>query len=142
MRYLLIKDTYCVPRHVGEEESRKTTLGHAKAKRKEGMNVNTKFLTVKRGEIFLVNFNKSCGSVQSGIRPALVVQNDIGNHYSSTVIVAAVTSRIDKKENQPTHYRMAPIHYGKNPSMVLAEQILTVDKSCLYKYIGRVKKMK
>ena len=83
---------------------------------------------VKRGEIYYADLSPVVGSEQGGIRPVLVVQNDIGNKYSPTVIAAAITSQLDKAR-LPTHITLPAEQYGlpKN-SVVLLEQIRTLDK--------------
>lgn len=88
---------------------------------------------VKRGEIYYANLDPVVGSEQAGERPVLVIQNDIGNQYSQTVIIAAITSR--PKNMQPTH---VPLKTNKLPrnSTVLLEQIRTIDKQRLTNFIG------
>ncbi len=94
-------------------------------------------LTVKRGEMYLADLNETIGSEQSGVRPVLVIQNDVGNHYSPTVVVAAISGQ-PKKTSQPTHYLLPPGNGLEMPSMVLLEQIRTIDKTRLKEYIGRI----
>ena len=78
------------------------------------------------------------GSEQGGIRPVLVIQNDIGNKYSPTVIAAAITSQINKAK-MPTHIELAAKDYGLNKdSVILLEQIRTIDKRRLREKIGRI----
>lgn len=91
-----------------------------------------------RGDIYFCDFVEQGGSVQSGLRPALVIQNNMGNKYSSTLIVSPITS-IVKKKNQPTHVYLDK-HFGLNEeSMVMLEQINTVDKQVHIKeYVGSV----
>ena len=93
----------------------------------------------KRGDICWVNFGNGNGSEQGGIRPAIIVQNDIGNKFSPTVIVCPISSEIKKKE-LPTHVYLDDYKlYGlKKPSQVITEQIRTRDKSELGDYIGSV----
>lgn len=92
-------------------------------------------IPVRRGDIYYINFGELPGSSQHGIRPGMIVQNNIGNHHAPTVIVAAITSSV-KKLNQPTHVFIdAQFGLGR-PSMLMAEQLFTVDKSCLLRYIG------
>ena len=82
-------------------------------------------MEVKRGDIFLADLNPVKGSEQGGIRPVLVIQNDIGNKFSPVTIVIALTSKITKKM-LPTHIELSPEQTGLNkPSIVLAEQITT-----------------
>ena len=92
---------------------------------------------IKRGEIYLANLDCSVGSEQSGIRPVLVIQNDIGNKYSPTIIVLAITSK--SKKNIPTHVKIdSNIEGIKRDSIVLVEQVRTIDKSRLIKRIGKL----
>jgi len=93
--------------------------------------------TVRRGDIWLVNFNSGRGSEQKGIRPALIVQNDIGNQYATTTIVAAITTTLKK---YPVTVFMDRHEGGlKEPSMVNLAQVLTLDKVRLMKRLGSVK---
>lgn len=94
---------------------------------------------IYRGEIYLANLNPYKGSEQGGKRPVIIIQNDVGNHYSPTVIVAAVTSRFFKKRALPTHVPLDNEELEKN-SLALLEQIRTIDKSRLIRKIGRVPK--
>lgn len=90
----------------------------------------------KRGEIWLVNFNPGRGSEQKGIRPALIIQNDIGNQYASTTIVAAITTTIKK---YPVTVLIAQGKGSlKESSMVNLAQVLTIDKSRLIKKLGQL----
>jgi mRNA interferase MazF len=83
---------------------------------------------VRRGDIFYADLNPVVGSEQGGIRPVLVVQNDIGNKYSPTVIIAAITSQIDKAK-LPTHVELKSADYGlEKDSVILMEQLRTIDK--------------
>lgn len=93
---------------------------------------------VHRGEIFYANLSPVTGSEQGGVRPVLIVQNDIGNKYSPTVIAAAITSKQDKT-NLPTHIPIAGGQCGlPKDSVVLLEQIRTLDKSRLGRRTGAV----
>lgn len=92
---------------------------------------------VFRGDIFLANLNPVRGSEQGGRRPVIILQNNIGNKHSPTVIVAAVTSRYRKKSELPTHVLLDSRLLEKN-SQVLLEQIRTIDKTRLISKIGRV----
>ena len=78
------------------------------------------------------------GSEQGGIRPVVVLQNDVGNRYAPTLIVATVTSRIAKKADQPTHVLIDRNPAFATPSMVQAEQIFTIDKSRIQRFLGQV----
>ena len=93
--------------------------------------------TVKRGEIYLADLSPVIGSEQDGVRPCLIIQNARGNRYSPTVVVAAITGRT-KKTVLPTHYPLSTEHGLERPSVVLLEQVRTVDKSRLGQYIGQL----
>ena len=98
------------------------------------MQQNWKF---RRGDIYYVQFgNTSTGSEQHGARPAVILQNDVGNIYSPTLIVAALTSKTDKKVTQATHCQVE--EDGLKPSIVQAEQIFTIDKSRVLKFVGHL----
>lgn len=92
-----------------------------------------------RGDIFFANLEGS-GSIQRGIRPVIIIQNDIGNKYSSTVIVATVTSQM-KKCNQPTHVLIKKDNLNnlRCDSVIQLEQIRTINKSSLIKKSGKLK---
>ena len=93
-------------------------------------------MTIKRGELYYADLSPVVGSEQGGVRPVLVVQNDVGNRYSPTVIAAAVTSKINKAR-LPTHIELEASFYGLNKdSVVLLEQIRTLDKRRLKERIG------
>ncbi|MBQ4517046.1 MAG: type II toxin-antitoxin system PemK/MazF family toxin [Clostridia bacterium] len=95
-------------------------------------------MVVKRGDIFYADLSPVVGSEQGGIRPVLVVQNDIGNKFSPTVIIAAITSQINKAK-LPTHIEILADDYGlSKDSVILLEQIRTVDKKRLRERIGRL----
>lgn len=88
-------------------------------------------LEVKRGYIFFADLSPVVGSEQGGVRPVLVVQNDVGNKYSPTVIIAAITSQIEKAK-LPTHVEVEAKEYGlEKDSVILLEQIRTIDKQRL-----------
>ncbi len=94
--------------------------------------------TVKRGEIYYADLSPVVGSEQGGMRPVLIVQNDTGNRHSPTVIAAAITSQTGKTP-LPTHIRLKSHSAGLNrESIVLLEQIRTLDKSRLRQRMGRV----
>ena len=85
-------------------------------------------MLVRRGDIFYADLNPVVGSEQGGIRPVLVVQNDVGNKYSPTAIVAAITSQIDKAK-LPSHVELKSADYGlEKDSVILLEQLRTIDK--------------
>ena len=93
----------------------------------------------KRGEIWLIQFDPKVGSEQGGTRPGVVLQNDLGNKYGSTSIVAALTSTI---RQMPVHVYLDVKDGVKNPSMILLEQIHTIDKKRLVKKLGQINKEK
>jgi mRNA interferase MazF len=91
---------------------------------------------VRRGEIFFADLNPVVGSEQGGLRPVLILQNDIGNTYSPTTIVAALTSRI-KRAKLPTHVEVAKERYSLDrDSVILLEQLRTIDKQRLKERVG------
>ena len=93
---------------------------------------------IKRGELYYADLSPVVGSEQGGVRPVLVVQNDIGNKYSPTVIAAAVTSQMGKAK-LPTHIAITAGEYGlPKDSVVLLEQIRTIDKRRLRERIGEL----
>ena len=95
-------------------------------------------MVIKRGDIFYADLSPVIGSEQGGIRPVLIVQNDIGNKYSPTVIAAAITSQINKAK-LPTHIELDAKEYGlQKDSVVLLEQIRTIDKRRLREKLGRL----
>ena len=97
--------------------------------------VNTN-LDIKRGYLYYADLSPVVGSEQGGVRPVLIIQNDIGNKYSPTVIVAAITSQINKAK-LPTHIEISAHEYGLNKdSVILLEQIRTIDKNRLREKIG------
>ena len=86
---------------------------------------------VKRGDIYYADLSPVVGSEQGGIRPVLIVQNDVGNRYSPTVIAAAITSQVNKAK-MPTHISLGARSFGlTKDSVVLMEQIRTLDKKRL-----------
>lgn len=93
---------------------------------------------VKRGELYYADLSPVIGSEQGGVRPVLVIQNDIGNRYSPTIIAAAITSQLNKAK-LPTHITLDAEQFGlpKN-SIVLLEQIRTIDKQRLKEKIGEL----
>lgn len=95
-------------------------------------------MVIKRGDIFYADLSPVIGSEQGGIRPVLIVQNDIGNKYSPTVIAAAITSQINKAK-LPTHIEISAQEYGlARDSVILLEQIRTIDKKRLREKIGHL----
>ena len=95
-------------------------------------------MNIKRGELYYADLSPVVGSEQGGVRPVLVVQNDVGNKYSPTVIAAAVTSKINKAK-LPTHIELPSSSYGlQRDSVILLEQIRTLDKRRLKERIGEL----
>ncbi len=93
-------------------------------------------MTIKRGDIFYADLSPVIGSEQGGVRPVLIVQNDVGNRYSPTVIAAAITSQSDKTE-LPTHIKVNAVSSGlAKDSIVLLEQVRTIDKKRLKEKMG------
>lgn len=92
--------------------------------------------TIKRGDILLADLNPIIGSEQGGERPVLVVQNNVGNLHSPTIVVAIISSKVEKGR-LPTHVF---VQRGVLPldSLVCTEQIRTIDKSRIFKYLGRL----
>jgi len=104
--------------------------------RKNWRSVNR--VVVKRGDIFYADLSPVVGSEQGGVRPVLVVQNDVGNKFSPTVIISAITSQINKAK-LPTHIEITADEYGlAKDSVILLEQIRTIDKRRLKEKIGRL----
>ena len=93
-------------------------------------------MIVKRGDIYYADLSPVVGSEQGGVRPVLIVQNNMGNRYSPTVIAAAITSRKDKAD-LPTHIRVNAGGSGlERDSIVLLEQVRTLDKTRLREHMG------
>lgn len=93
---------------------------------------------VKRGDIYYADLSPVIGSEQGGVRPVIIIQNDIGNKYSPTVIISAITSQINKAK-LPTHVEINYEEYGLNKdSVILLEQIRTIDKRRLKDKIGHI----
>ncbi len=91
-----------------------------------------------RGEVYLANLDPYIGSEQGGTRPVLVLQNNAGNFFSPTLIIAPISSRRFKKPSQPTHCLLESVDFLKSDSIVLLEQIKTIDKKRVKKYLGRL----
>ena len=92
-------------------------------------------MNVKRGDIYYADLSPVVGSEQGGVRPVLIVQNDVGNKYSPTVIAAAITSQQDKS-NLPTHINLGKGSGLSKDSIVLLEQVRTIDKTRLKEKMG------
>ena len=94
--------------------------------------------SVKRGDIYYADLSPVVGSEQGGMRPVLIVQNDVGNKHSPTVIAAAITSQINKAK-LPTHIELGARTYGlSKDSVILLEQIRTIDKKRLKDRMGKL----
>lgn len=93
-----------------------------------------------RGDIYYADMEPHIGSEQGGKRPVVVLQNNIGNRHSPTLIVATVTTRTEKKKNQPTHVLVDSNPAFEEPSMILLEQIFTIDKSRIERFMGYASK--
>jgi len=100
--------------------------------------MGVKNVNVRRGDIYYADLSPVVGSEQGGIRPVLIVQNDVGNRFSPTVIAAAITSQKDKSR-LPTHIQLNSTGSGlARDSIVLLEQIRTIDKQRLKEHMGRL----
>lgn len=91
----------------------------------------------RRGDVYLADLNPVLGAEIGGIRPVLVLQNDAGNYFDPTLIIAPMTSKIEKKSGQPTHYLLKNVRGLPRPSMVILEQLKTLDKRRIIKYMGK-----
>ena len=97
-------------------------------------------MTVKRGDIYYADLSPVIGSEQGGVRPVLIIQNDVGNRYSPTVIAAAITSQQDKTK-LPTHIKIGADGSGlAKDSVILLEQVRTIDKQRLKEKMGTLQK--
>jgi len=95
-------------------------------------------VNVKRGDVYYADLSPVIGSEQGGIRPVLVLQNNVGNKYSPTIIISAITSQINKSK-LPTHIEINATDFGlSKDSVVLLEQIRTIDKKRLREKIGHL----
>ena len=92
--------------------------------------------TYTRGDIYYANLGDCIGSEQSGYRPVVIVQNDVGNLHSPTVIVASISSKVDARAKLPSHHYLGTSCGLELPSVVLTEQLRTLDKQCLGKHVG------
>lgn len=93
---------------------------------------------IKKGDIYYASLDPVIGSEQKGDRPVVVLQNNLGNKYSPTIIIAPLTEII-KKEKLPTHIKIYKNEFLKYDSMILLEQLRTIDKSRLISYLGKLK---
>src|SRR5574344_393606 len=94
--------------------------------------------TYLRGELYYADLGTGIGSEQNGHRPVVIIQNNVGNKHSPTVIVAAVTAKIGVKAKLPTHYYINAEDGLDQPSIILLEQLRTIDKCRLESYIGQL----
>ena len=102
------------------------------------MDLRRKARQIHRGDIYYADLSPVVGSEQGGSRPVLIIQNNTGNHFSPTVIAAAITG-YTKRDRQPTHVRINPSTCGlPQNSTILLEQLRTLDKSRLNEYMGSV----
>ena len=90
---------------------------------------------IRRGDIYYADLRPAIGSEQDGIRPVLVIQNNVGNRFSPTVIVASITSR-QAKAHLPTHVSVGKVPGMNSRSIILLEQVRTIDKSRLLDFVG------
>ena len=96
--------------------------------------------TYQRGDMYFADLGRGVGSEQQGYRPVVIIQNNLGNKHSPTVIIAAISSRVGVKPKLPTHYYINAEDGLELPSIILLEQIRTIDKRRLTTYIGRLRK--
>jgi len=94
-------------------------------------------MIINRGDIYYANLNPGVGSEQKGVRPVLVLQNDIGNYNSTTIIIAPVTIKDKDKKLLPTHVKLDTVIGINKRSILLLEQIRTIDKKRLIKFVGK-----
>ncbi len=92
---------------------------------------------IKRGDIYYADLSPVVGSEQGGLRPVLIVQNDVGNRYSPTVIAAAITSQVNKSK-LPTHIELNEQYGLSKESVILLEQVRTIDKARLREKMGHI----
>ena len=95
---------------------------------------------INRGEVYFADLDPVTGSEQGGFRPVLIIQNDIGNKHSPTTVIAAITSKPKIKSTMPTHYPISRDSGLEKDSVVLLEQLRTIDKTRLSKYVCTLNK--
>ena len=98
---------------------------------------NAKYMEIHKGDIVFADLGETIGSEQSGIRPVIVIQNDVGNKFSPTVIVAPLTSKI-KKQTMPTHVEIGERFGLTDYSIALLEQVRTIDRKRILDYVGTI----
>ena len=94
----------------------------------------------KRGDVYWADLNPFFGSEQGGTRPVLVLQNDAGNFFSPTLIVAPMSSQVDKRTDLPTHIVLEQVRGLEGPSLIMLEQLKTIDKRRVRSYAGKLSK--
>ena len=94
----------------------------------------------KRGDVYWADLNPFFGSEQGGTRPVLVLQNDAGNFFSPTLIVAPMSSQVDKRTDLPTHSVLEQVRGLDGPSLIMLEQLKTIDKRRVRSYAGKLTK--
>ena len=94
----------------------------------------------KRGDVYWADLNPFFGSEQGGTRPVLVLQNDAGNFFSPTLIVAPMSSQVDKRTDLPTHIVLEQVRGLDGPSLIMLEQLKTIDKRRVRSYAGKLSK--
>lgn len=99
-------------------------------------------INIKRGDIFMVDLPFEEGSVQHGYRPAVIIQNNIGNRFSPTTIIASITSKKEEKNYLPTHILLRNESNIERNSVILCEQVRTIDKKVLRRKIGQLRRKK
>lgn len=95
---------------------------------------------IRRNEIYLANLGGTVGSEQRGVRPVLIIQNDLGNKYSPTTIIIPITKRTEGKYSIPTHIKIKPFGRMKYEATIMAEQIKVIDKRRLINRIAKLPK--
>ena len=94
--------------------------------------------TYLRGDMYFADLGEGIGSEQKGYRPVIIIQNDMGNRHSATVVVAAISSKIGAKAKLPVHHYLRTMCGLQRPSVVLLEQIRTIDKRRLREHMGKL----
>ena len=108
-----------------------------KTKEREGLRPDWIY---KRGDVYWADLNPFFGSEQGGTRPVLVLQNDAGNFFSPTLIVAPMSSQVDKRMDLPTHIVLEQVRGLEGPSLIMLEQLKTIDKRRVRSYAGKLTK--
>lgn len=131
---------HCLTIYIGGpyRQNSKEVTAMSKAGKKTTRNRKHKKKVYLRGEVYFADLGEGIGSEQRGERPVVIIQNDVGNKYSPTVIVAPITTRIKGKSKLPTHYYLNAGHGIEEPSTVLLEQLRTIDKQRLGNRVGKL----